>query len=233
MAYSDLFLNGNVGSVKLGTSNVKIYFGEKIVYPTYKVKLTLNDGSVVFIPYDENSTSSITRSEIDNAVSATSSITDVEISTAVKTVDSGTFSDIKNISGLTIGSGVIYIGSGAFAGQRVENLVVPDNVQEISSGGFADAYVMKTAVFGTGLTIVGGTLLGSSNRQVPLESITFKSTVPPTATYPDFLDHTDDCPIYVPSGSVNDYKTAQYWDAYASRIQAIPSGNNAWDAAIK
>ena len=94
MGYSDLFLNGNVGSIKLGASNVKIYFGEKIVYPTYKVKLTLNDNSVVFIPYDENSTSSITRSEIENAVSAVSSITDVEISTAVKTVDSETFGDI-------------------------------------------------------------------------------------------------------------------------------------------
>jgi len=29
------------------------------------------------------------------------------------------------------------------------------------------------------------------------------------------------CPIYVPAGSVDAYKSAEFWSDYASRIQAI------------
>jgi hypothetical protein len=34
--------------------------------------------------------------------------------------------------------------------------------------------------------------------------------------------NTNNCPIYVPSASVNAYKSASGWSTYASRIQAIP-----------
>jgi hypothetical protein len=33
---------------------------------------------------------------------------------------------------------------------------------------------------------------------------------------------TNNCPIYVPSGSVDTYKAADEWSNVASRIQAIP-----------
>ena len=34
--------------------------------------------------------------------------------------------------------------------------------------------------------------------------------------------YASDCPIYVPSASVEAYKDAQNWSIYASRIQAMP-----------
>jgi len=40
--------------------------------------------------------------------------------------------------------------------------------------------------------------------------------------YVSALENTNNCPIYVPSASVNAYKTATNWSTYASRIQAIP-----------
>lgn len=51
-----------------------------------------------------------------------------------------------------------------------------------------------------------------------LESITIEAIVPPTISEFSVFDGTNDCPIYVPSESVNAYKTA--WSQYASRIQA-------------
>ena len=36
------------------------------------------------------------------------------------------------------------------------------------------------------------------------------------------FNNTNDCPIYVPAGSVEAYKVAQYWSDYADRIQAKP-----------
>jgi len=54
-----------------------------------------------------------------------------------------------------------------------------------------------------------------------LESITCLATAPPTLGVMA-LNITNDCPIYVPSASVNAYKSASGWSNYASRIQAIP-----------
>lgn len=39
------------------------------------------------------------------------------------------------------------------------------------------------------------------------------------------FDNTNNTPIYVPVGSVEAYKSAQYWSDYADRIQAIPSSS--------
>jgi len=54
-----------------------------------------------------------------------------------------------------------------------------------------------------------------------LTSITCEATTPPTLGS-GALYATNNCPIYVPSGSVNAYKTASRWSYYASRIQALP-----------
>jgi hypothetical protein len=54
-----------------------------------------------------------------------------------------------------------------------------------------------------------------------LTSITIEATTPPTLGGTDVFANTNDCPIYVPSTSVNSYKTTQYWSTYASRITSI------------
>lgn len=59
-----------------------------------------------------------------------------------------------------------------------------------------------------------------------LEAIYCYPTTPPTifinsgGNYQTF-DNTNNCPIYVPSESINAYKTADGWSKYADRIQAI------------
>ena len=53
-----------------------------------------------------------------------------------------------------------------------------------------------------------------------LESITVEAEIPPAgADY--MLDRTNDCAILVPAGSVEAYKTAEYWSKYADRIFPI------------
>jgi hypothetical protein len=54
-----------------------------------------------------------------------------------------------------------------------------------------------------------------------LTSITCLATTPPTLDV-CALDDTNDCPIYVPAASVDDYKAEASWSAYVGRIQAIP-----------
>ena len=54
-----------------------------------------------------------------------------------------------------------------------------------------------------------------------LTSVTIEATTPPTLGNNVFYN-TNECPIYVPSESVEIYKAANGWSNYASRIQAIP-----------
>ena len=54
-----------------------------------------------------------------------------------------------------------------------------------------------------------------------LTSVIIQSKTPPIIQGGVFQD-TNECPIYVPSGSVEAYKTSDYWIDYADRIQAIP-----------
>jgi len=54
-----------------------------------------------------------------------------------------------------------------------------------------------------------------------LTSVTCEATTPPTLNGDLVFDNTNSCPIYVPSASVQAYKSAQHWLNYESRIQAI------------
>ena len=95
-----------------------------------------------------------------------------------------------------IPSSVTSIGSTAFYGRTgLTSIIIPESVTRIGEYAFFDC---------SGLT-----------------SITVKSVSTPLGSSYMFND-TNDCPIYVPAGSVDAYKAANWWIDYADRIQAIP-----------
>ena len=56
---------------------------------------------------------------------------------------------------------------------------------------------------------------------INLQKVTCLATIPPTLGGKGNFDNTNNCPIYVPSASLNAYKTATNWSVYASRIYPI------------
>lgn len=83
-----------------------------------------------------------------------------------------------------------------------------------SSAGFPITFVLPVT-----LTSIGDDCFNYSSN---LTSIICMATTPPTLGDSAFKN-TNNCPIYVPTESVNTYKTAENWSTYASRIQAIPT----------
>ena len=79
---------------------------------------------------------------------------------------------------------------------KLTSLVIPSNISSIGNSAFNGC---------SGLT-----------------SITVNSTTPPTLGTSVFED-TNNCPIYVPDDSVSEFKTADKWSEYASRIKPISS----------
>ena len=133
----------------------------------------------------------------DYAFRGASSLNSVTIDYAPNATVGGYQFNGLPITSLTIGSNPTSIGDRMFYGcKKLTTIVIPSNISSIGSSAFEGC---------SGLT-----------------SITVHSTTPPTLEYSVF-DSTNNCPIYVPSGSVNAYKAASGWSNYASRIQAIPT----------
>ena len=76
----------------------------------------------------------------------------------------------------------------------------------------------RTVELGSNITYLGSSFEGCT----ALTSVTIHATTPPTLKGDYIFRNSNNAPIYVPASSVNAYKTASGWSAYADRIQAIP-----------
>ena len=136
-----------------------------------------------------------------------------------KTVSSITFTDATSLT---------TIGSGAFSGcTNLTSIELPNSVTSIGSYAFQECSNLtrlNSSVDGTFNILSGVTSIGRNafNNCTSISSITVNATVPPSLGTGAF-DNTNDCPIYVPCQSIIDYKTADGWVSYRSRLQGVPS----------
>ena len=148
------------------------------------------------------------------------SLTGITIPNGVTSIKMWTFYQCYSLTSITIPNSVTSIDNSAFnhCTGLTGNLLIPDSVTSISDSAFSWCKGLSAATIGSGITTIGRyAFLGCSS----LVSITINTTTPP-ALGEDPFSSTNKCPIYVPSGSVNVYKSAEGWSTYASRIQAIP-----------
>ena len=100
----------------------------------------------------------------------------------------------------------------------IQTVVIGNNVTTIEENAFKSCTSLTSVTIGSNVTFIGGLAFYYCTG---LTSVTILATQPPTLIdYPFVAD--SGCPIYVPSGSVDTYKTANTWSYYADRIQAIP-----------
>lgn len=174
-------------------------------------------------------------------------ITSVHIPTNASTIDNQ-FAQDSNITSLVIPSGVTRIGSSAFArcsgltsvdiqtnnpnvlsGEGIfsgctslTEVTVREGVTSIGASAFYQCSGLTSIYLPSTITLINYNALKGCNS---LTSITISATTPPTI-YKNSWNwslNENNCPIYVPSGSVDTYKAANVWSEYADRIQAIPS----------
>jgi len=99
----------------------------------------------------------------------------------------------------------------------LQSVSIPSTVETIGNNAFYNCYSLSTLTIPAAVTSIG---TGAFSSCYGLKEIHFLSTTPPTITNTNvFSNLPSDCIIYVPSASLNTYKTANYWSTYASQMQ--------------
>ena len=144
------------------------------------------------------------------------SLSSITIPNSVTSIGAYAFYQCTRLSSVTIPSGITSISNYIFYYcDRLSNIIIPDSVTTIGNNSFYQCKSFTSINIPSGVTSIGA---NSFRYCTALTSITINATTPPTLGNNTFAN-TNNCPIYVPSGSVNAYKNA--WSTYASRIQAI------------
>lgn len=192
---------------------------------SYKLQLAYSNDTTYNAECDSNSTlaSGDTRPQGYEYTAITSAIIGsciTSIGTNEGEPSTTPFNGCSSLSSVTIPDSVTTIGYWAF-GQctGLTGVAIPDSVTTIANVAFWGCSGMTELTIGSGVTSIGGWCFENCSA---LTAITVNATTPPTLDTTAF-NNTNNCPIYVPAGSVETYKAASGWSTYASRIQAIPS----------
>ena len=127
----------------------------------------------------------------DYAFRKCTGLTSIEIPNSITSIGREAFNECSGLTSVTIPNSVTGIGDGAFNGcSGLTSVTIPNSVTSIGDGAFNGC---------SGLT-----------------SVTIEAETPPTLSGEVFY-YTNDCPIYVPCGTLDAYKSA--WSDYADRIK--------------
>ncbi|MBQ2414250.1 MAG: leucine-rich repeat protein [Rikenellaceae bacterium] len=129
----------------------------------------------------------------------------------------GAFDGCSSLQSVIIGSGVKTISWNSFKKcSSLTNIVIPDNVTLISFSAFENCTALESVVIGSGVKTIGADVF---RYCYALNNITCSRTTPPSIKPSTFSTIGSSPKIYVPAGSGEAYKAAQYWSDYADIIE--------------
>lgn len=147
-------------------------------------------------------------------------LTDVTIPNSVTSIGIYVFANCTNLTSVTIPNSVTSIGNSAFSFcQSLTDVTIGNSVTSIGSYVFFYCRSLTSVTIPNSVTSISNSAFSDCSS---LTSVTVLAATPPTL-YSNAFNNTNNCPIYVPAESVDAYKTATNWSAYADRIQAIPT----------
>lgn len=100
---------------------------------------------------------------------------------------------------------------------NAKTVEITEGITEIGFQSLLACKNLTTVTIPSTVTSIGYEAFASCAK---LTNLTIKAINPPTLER-DMLNYSNNCIIYVPSGSVDAYKAASGWSEYADRIQAI------------
>lgn len=144
-----------------------------------------------------------------------SKLTNISIPNGVIFLDGWSFAQC-GIKSITIPNGVSKILAQTFYSTDLTSVTIPDSVTEIGKSAFHYCDLLKSATIGNGVTSIGDNAFYNCKS---LGTLYCKPINPPTLSNNTvFYNCPSSIKIYVPSGSVDAYKSAQYWSDFTDKI---------------
>ena len=222
--------------------NKAFYFCKRLTSVTIPNSVTTIGDSAFF--YCDSLTSITIPNSVttigDSAFFYCYSLKSITIPDSVTTIGTGTFSACNSLTSITIPNSVTTIGYGAFtACHNLKSITIPDSVTTIGGSAFSDCWDLSSVTIGNSVTTIGDSAFyacfGLTSVTIPDSVTTIGNSafyncnsitsIYCIATTPSALGGYDvfDCngsyrKIYVPTESVDTYKSAKYWSKYASDI---------------
>lgn len=170
---------------------------------------------------------------------APAELTEYTIPFGVKVIGYSAFQNCKNLAKVTISDSVKTIGICAFFYcSSLSQITIPSNVDSIEKYAFEGCSGLKYVAILNGVSTIGAgafqscknitsICIPSSVKKLgegvfkyceQLSDVYCEAATPPTGDYSMFDNNAYGRKIYVPSKSVSTYKSASYWNFYASAI---------------
>ena len=152
-----------------------------------------------------------------------SSLTSVTIPDSVTTIRGYTFAGCSSLTSVTIPDSVTTIGMDAFSGcSSLTSVTIPDSVTTIGDDAFFNCSNLTSVTIPDSVTTIGDDAFGWCKS---LTSVYCSATTPPSLGDNAFQYYIGgrylniSCDIYVPTESVEAYKSATNWSEYADAIE--------------
>lgn len=171
-------------------------------------------------------------------------ITSIDVPEGCTALGTYAFQGCTDLTTATLPSTLKKMGSSTFSRSGITSIVIPNSVWDIASSSFyncsnlasvtlptnpsynwLNAYLFQGCTALTSVTIPASILRVQAqvfSGCTALTSVTFLPTTPPILSNVDAFENVaTGFKIYVPSASVNAYKSATNWNYYANIIEAI------------
>lgn len=160
-----------------------------------------------------------------NAFKQCPNLTSASIASTVTSIDNQAFSECGKLETVTFtdadNSHLTIIRPNAFANcVKLSSITIPKGVGEIGEFAFVCCSALVSATLPSTLSTMG---LHVFRDCTSLASVFCLASTPPTGGSNMFNSNASGRKIYVPAGSVGNYKSAAYWSSYANDILGIQS----------